>query len=176
MQVTEAGVGTQTIPHSMAETNDPHAQGMLAMLSTFSAGMIAFLSGLVALITKTWESSELPLGISMVAASFFEYFSYFGIAIVAVSALLFAFGTILGNSYNGSQCYSFLTGRTKLSVYYGVTVVVIFLGTISHVKLVWSIIDLGLVCLVLPHVSALLVYAFKREKFASSISIDKLSA
>jgi AGCS family alanine or glycine:cation symporter len=176
MQVTEAGVGTQTIPHSMAETNDPHAQGVLAMLSTVSAGLIAFLSGLVALITKTWESDQLPLGISMVAASFYEYFSYFGIAIVAVSALLFAFGTILGNSYNGSQCYSFLTERKKLSVYYGITVVVIFLGTISHVKLVWSIIDLGLVCLVLPHVSALLVYVFRREKFAPSMNIDKLSA
>ena len=65
-QTCEAGVGTQTIPHSMAETNDPVAQGTLAMLSTYTAGIIAFLSGIVALITETWLDPQYPLGISMV--------------------------------------------------------------------------------------------------------------
>jgi len=160
-QVTEAGVGTQTIPHSMAETNDPHSQGMLAMLSTYSAGMIAFLSGCVALITNTWQNPELPLGISMVAASFEMYFSYFGIAIVAISTLLFAFGTILGNSYNGSQCFDYLTKGRGVYAYYIGSVILIFLGTIADAKNVWSYIDFGLAFIVLPHMTALIIYAYK---------------
>lgn len=162
IQATEAGVGTQTIPHSMAETNDPHAQGILAMLSTYTAGIIAFLSGCVCLVTDTWQDPNLPLGISMMASSFQIYFSYAGIAIVAISTLLFAFGTILGNSYNGSQCFSYLVESKKTHYYYIGTVIVIFIGTISGVKIVWSLIDIGLACLVLPHMAALMLYTYKK--------------
>ena len=163
MQVTEAGVGTQTIPHSMAETDDAHFQGMLAMLSTYTAGIISFLSGYVALITETWQDPELPLGISMVAASFEMYFSFFGIAIIAISTLLFGLGTILGNSYNGSQCYSYLTHNRGIRYYYIGTALIIFIGTIAEVKSVWSFIDFGLALLVVPHMYALILYAYKNS-------------
>lgn len=162
-QANESGVGTQTIPHSMAETNDPIAQGMLAMLSTYTAGMIAFVSGCVALVTETWQDPQLPMGISMVAASYHQYFSSFGIAIVAVSSLLFAFGTILGNSYNGTQCFGYLIDKSKIYYYYLATAVIIFIGTISGAKLVWSVIDIIMACMVLPHMAALMVYAYKQS-------------
>lgn len=160
-QATEAGVGTQTIPHSMAETSDPVAQGMLAMFSTFASGFIAFLSGCVALITKTWQDPDLPLGISMVAASFEQYFSYFGIGIVAISGLLFGFGTILGNCYNGSQCYSYLTENKKSRYYLIATALMIFVGAVSEVKTIWSVIDLILAFMVVPHMAALLLHAYR---------------
>lgn len=163
-QITEAGVGTQTIPHSMAETEDHKAQGMLAMLSTYTAGLLAFLSGCVALMTETWQNPELPLGISMVAASFQMYFSYFGIGIVAISTFLFAFGTILGNSYNGSQCFSYLADSKKTIYYYLATAMVVFIGTVSGVKLVWTIIDVGLACLVLPHMAALIIHSYQKSE------------
>lgn len=164
IHATEAGVGTQSIPHSMAETNDPRAQGALAMLSTFTAGIISFLSGCVALVTETWQDPELPLGISMVARSFQIYFSYFGIAIVTISTLLFAFGTILGNSYNGSQCFGYLTDNKRINLYYLGTALVIFLGSILETKTIWSLIDFGLVFLVVPHMAALILYVYKGEK------------
>ncbi len=91
VQATEAGLGTQTIPHSMAETADPKAQGALAMLSTFSAGALTFLSGCVALITQTWQDPSLSLGIGMVTASYEQYFSVAGVVIVAIMAILFGF-------------------------------------------------------------------------------------
>lgn len=164
MQCTEAGVGTQTIPHSMAETNDPVAQGMMAMVSTYTAGLIAFISGFVSLITETWQDPSLPLGISMVAASFNMYFSYFGIVIVAISAFLFAFGTILGNSFNGSQCFLYMASNQRLRYYYIGTAVMIFFGTISSVKIVWSVVDLILASLVIPHIAALMLYVSKRPQ------------
>jgi AGCS family alanine or glycine:cation symporter len=160
VQATEAGLGTQTIPHSMAETTDPQAQGALAMLSTFSAGGIAFLSGCVALITETWKDPTLPLGISMVTHSYEQYFSWVGIMIVAISALLFGFGTILGNSYNGSQCYGYLTqNKNKKRYHYcylAVTLLAVFLGSLGEVKLVWSCIDIVLVFIAVPHMLGLL--------------------
>jgi len=167
-QSTEAGVGTQAIPHAMAETKDPVAQGTLAMLSTYTAGLVAFLSGCVSLITQTWQDPQLPLGMSMVAASFELYFSVFGIAIVAVSTLLFGFGTILGNSYNGSQCFGYLTENKKIRYYYIATAFMIFVGAISEVKTLWSMIDIVLACMALPHMTALIVSTCRKS---SSVEI-----
>ncbi len=162
-QATEAGVGTQTIPHSMAQTNDPVAQGMLAMVSTYTAGLVSFISGLVILLTGTWQDPEIPVGISMMASAFHQYFSYSGIAIVAISTFLFAFGTILGNSFNGSQCFGYLVDGKHVKYYYISMAVVIFVGTIMEVSLVWSLIDIALVFLVVPHMVALVIFAHKRS-------------
>jgi len=162
-QATEAGVGTQTIPHSMAQTDDPIAQGMLAMVSTYTAGFVAFISGLVVLLTGTWQDPEIPLGISMMASSFYQYFSYPGIAVVAISTFLFAFGTILGNSFNGSQCFGYLAKSNRVKYYYIALALFIFLGTISEVKMVWSLIDIALIFLVLPHMLALIIFSYKRS-------------
>jgi AGCS family alanine or glycine:cation symporter len=161
VQATESGVGTQTIPHSMAETGDPRAQGALAMLSTFSAGGVAFLSGCVALITNTWQDPSLPLGMSMVVASYQYYFSLGGVVIVAVSALLFGFGTILGNGFNGSQCYSYLTKNRQKTYYLLVTAMMVFLGAIGEVKTVWSMVDVLLALIAVPHMAALLLSVHK---------------
>lgn len=161
IQTCEAGIGTQTIPHSMAQTDDPISQGTLAMLSTYTAGCIAFLSGIVALITQTWLNPELPLGISMVASSFQQYFSSIGIVIVVISTFLFAFGTILGNSYNGSQCFHYLTDNKKTPYYLALTACMIFLGSIAEVKTVWSLVDIVLAGIAIPHMTALVLYIYR---------------
>lgn len=172
-QASEAGVGTQAIPHSMAETKDPALQATLAMLSTYTAGFVAFLSGCVALITKTWQNPDLPLGMSMVAASFNQYFSYFGVAIVAICTILFGFGTILGNSYNGSQCYGYLTDNKKGRYYLVATAIMIFIGAISEVKTIWSVVDIVLACMAIPHMAALMLYAHRKK--AQELLVSKPS-
>lgn len=157
-QATEAGVGTQTIPHSMTNSNDAISQGTLSMISTYTAGFLSFISGCVVLVTGTWQDPELPLGISMMAASFYMYFSYFGLAIIAVCAFLFGFGTCLGNSYNGSQCFIYLTDPKKLRYYFVLSSLMIFLGSIADVKIVWSVIDIFLAGMAIPHMFALMKY------------------
>lgn len=164
IQSNEAGIGTQTIPHSMAETKDPVMQGALAMLSTYTAGFVAFLSGCVALITNTWQDPHLPLGISMVAASFEQYFSFIGIAIVAGSTLLFAFGTILGNCYNGSQCFGYLSQNRGIHYYFVAATLMVFLGALAEVKTLWSLMDIVLAAMALPHMAGLVLYAFKKPE------------
>lgn len=164
IQACEAGIGTQAIPHSMAETKDPMTQGALAMLSTYTAGILAFITGCVVLVTNTWTSPDLPLGISMMAAAFQQYFSSFGIAILVLSTFLFGFGTILGNSYNGSQCFAYLTAGKKRPLFLIGTALMIFLGAISEVKTFWSFMDLILASMAVPHMIALLRHAIKTQK------------
>jgi len=165
MQTNEAGVGTQAFPHAMAETTDPEMQASLAMLSTYTAGFLAFLSGCVALLTKTWQNPDLPLGISMVAASFQLYFSHMGIAIIAVCTVLFVFRTILGNCYNAGACIAYLTEDQNKKRYMLATSVMIFLGCIGEAKTVWSLVDIILAFIVVPHMTALMLHAH-RTKYA----------
>ena len=122
----EAGLGTQTIPHSMAETDKPYEQATLAMASTYTAGFIAILSGLVALISDTWQNPHLTVGIDMVAASFQLYFAEWGFAIIAICATLFGLGTVLGNCFNGTHCFQYLTKNRYTKLFYVGSAVVIF--------------------------------------------------
>ena len=158
----EAGVGTQTIPHSMAETSGAFDQGILSMIATYSAGFICILSSLVALFTESWLNPELGLGIDMVAHSFQTYFSTIGLIIVAVSAFLFAFGTILGNGFNGSQCFIFLTKNRYLTLYYIATGILVFVGCIIDVAAIWSIVDFMLVPVLVPHILSVVYLSYKQ--------------
>ncbi len=167
-QACEAGIGTQAIPHAMAETEDPNTQAALSMISTYTAGLVAFLSGCVALITKTWQDPTIPLGISMVATSFKLYFSSFGIAIVGISTFLFGIGTILGNSYNGSQCFGYLTDNKKLHYYLIGTTMMIFIGAIAEVRAFWSFMDIFLASTAVPHMAALIMYTAKKSELTTS--------
>lgn len=160
-QATEAGIGTQTIPHSMTDSEDAIAQGTLSMISTYTAGFVAFLSGCVVLVTDTWQNPGLPMGISMVAASFHMYFSNTGLVVVAFCTFLFGCGTSLGNSYNGSQCFIYLAGIKRIHYYFIFSACVIFVGAITEVKTFWSVIDVFLAGMAIPHMFALMKYAYK---------------
>jgi AGCS family alanine or glycine:cation symporter len=98
---------------------------------------------------------------SMVAASFQIYFSSMGVFAVASSALVFAFGTILGNSYNGSEAFKYLSKGRNIKFYYVATALLIFLGAISDVKMVWALTDIVLACMALPHMAALILHVVK---------------
>ncbi len=157
-QATEAGIGTQTIPHSMTDSEDAVAQGTLGMISTYTAGFVAFLSGCVVLVTGTWEDPALSMGISMMAASFHMYFGNIGLAVVAFCTLLFGFGTILGNSFNGSQCFAYLADPERVRYYFILCACMIFVGAIAEVQILWSIIDIFLAGMAIPHMFALMRY------------------
>jgi len=163
LQSSEAGIGTQTIPHSMSETKCPRNQGILSMAATYSAGLISILSGLVILLSGTLEDNTLPLGISMVVEAFRQSYLHAGTLIVMLSTLLFAFGTILGNSYNGGECFRFLSKNRYIKIYYVFTIVGIFIGSVCDVSIIWTMTDFFLAPLAVSHIVAIVYLAWKRE-------------
>jgi len=169
IQANEAGIGTQTFPHSMVETDPAIDQEILAMVSTYTAGFVAFLSGVVALLTNTWQDPELSLGMSMVAASFQQYFAEIGIFLLVFSVLLVAVGTILGNSYNGGKCFEYVTDMRYRTVYFVGTALMLFVGAVVDAKLLWSRIDIVLACMALIHTTVLLRHLFRSSVVAQKI-------
>ncbi len=159
----EAGLGFPTIPHSMSKSKVPVNQGILSMLSVYSNGFLCILSGLTVLLTETWLDPDLGIGINILAKSFTIYFHSPGIVILMFSALLFAFGTIVGNSYNGSQCYLYATKNQGLKYYYIFIAIVVFIGSISEVESLARITDFCLIPLAIPNVLGILILAFKKS-------------
>lgn len=168
-QASEAGVGTATIPHSMAQVDDPITQGVLAMLSTYSVGFVCLLSGLVVLITNT-VNINIPMGINMLTKSFSMYTpNFIGSLILILCTFLFAIGSIIGNSYNGSQGFLYLTNNKYLNIYYLAMGITIFLGSVFSVELVWSAIDFFVIPTALINIFAVIYLLFKRKDLFKKI-------
>ncbi|MFH1461810.1 MAG: amino acid carrier protein [bacterium] len=168
-QASEAGVGTATIPHSMTRTKDPINQGILAMLSTYAVGLVCILSGLVVLLTDTWQSN-IPMGINMLAKSFSMHTpNILASGVLILCTFLFALGSIIGNSYNGSQGFLYVTKNRFLNWYYVAMGIILFLGSIFSVELVWSIIDFFVIPVALINIFAVIILLFKRKDLFSKI-------
>jgi AGCS family alanine or glycine:cation symporter len=164
LQANEAGVGTSTFPHSMAETKDPVRQGILAMVSVYSNGFICLLTGLMVLVSGVWGDPNVTPDISMLSKIMEVHFGFLGPALLAVCAFLFAYGTILGNAYNGSQCFLYVTKNRWLYFYYFMAAVSVFLGTLFGVKFVWTMIDFFIIPVAVPHMIGIVILALKKDK------------
>ncbi len=171
-QNNEAGMGTSAIPHSMAATKNPLTQGILSMVAIYSHGLLCFLSGLVVLLTGTWKNLSIPTGINIVGTSFGYYFSTIGPIVLGFSAILFAYTTILGNSYYGSQCFSFITKNKYTKSYYWLMAILIPLGTIFDVKLIWVITDFFVLAVALPNTIGILILSFRRRDLFKTESLE----
>jgi AGCS family alanine or glycine:cation symporter len=162
-QANEAGVGTATIPHSMSQSNSPFTQGVLAMASVFSNGIICLLSGLAILLGTNWTAPGTIFDAQLMAQAFSNHFNEFGAILIGASAFLFAFGTILGNCYNGSQCFSYVTNKRFIVVYQVFCALAVLLGTLFDLRYVWGFTDFFIIPVVIPHIIGIVVLAYKRR-------------
>ena len=158
----EAGMGIAPIPHSMAETDNATNQGILSIVSVYSNGILCLLSGLTVLVTGVWQEPGMAFDINMIVKAISLYFPMVGPVVLSSCAILFAFTTILGNGYNGSQCFLYATKNKYLYYYYALIALIIFLGSIAEVKLVWSISDFFVIPVACIHIAGLIFISFKK--------------
>ena len=166
IQSNELGTGTATFPHSVAEAN-PTAQASLAMMAVYSNGFLCLLSGLTVLVTGAWQESGATFDVTMFAKILKTYYSFFGPLLLSTCASLFAFGTILGNCFNGSQCFLYFTKNRWLNIYYGFSAASILLGSVLDVKFVWSVVDFFILPVAIPHIIAIVIIAFRNRSIFS---------
>jgi AGCS family alanine or glycine:cation symporter len=148
----------------MAETSNPTHQGILAMISVYSNGVLCLLSGLTVLVTGAWKLPGAKFDITMLTGIIDSHFPTIGPIILILSAFLFAYGTILGNGYNGSQCFLYVTNNRWVKFYYVLSAIVIFLGCISDVKFVWTVVDFLILPVAIPNTIGIILLAFKHKE------------
>lgn len=161
VQANEAGVGTSTIPHSMSHGHTPQQQGLLAMASVYSNGLLCVLTGLTVLVTGAWQAPDAVFDVTLLANIFVDHFPLVGAWPLGVCAFLFAFGTIIGNCYNGSQCFLYLTRAKHLIWYQAAAGLAVFVGALANLRLVWSFCDFLLVPVVLINIMAVVLLVWR---------------
>jgi alanine or glycine:cation symporter, AGCS family len=157
--ITESGMGTAAIPHSLANVEKPTDQGILAMISVFADTALCLLSGLLVLTTDFWRIDYISN--LLMYKVFDQSLPIIGRPLVVITIILFAIGTIIGNSFNGRQSFAALTKYKGLNYYYFFVCTVVFFGAVSDVPLVWEIIEVLMPLVAIPNVLSLLYLSIR---------------
>ena len=109
----EAGVGSASIAHSAAKTNEPVSEGIVALLEPFiDTVVVCTMTALVLIFTGFAADSQGLEGAELTSAAFSQQFSWFQY-VLTIAIILFAFSTMVSWSYYGLKAWTYLFGRTK---------------------------------------------------------------
>lgn len=151
----EAGLGSAAIAHAAAKTDNPIAQGHVAMLGTFiDTIIICTMTGLVIITSGVWTSGE--TGAALTSLGFASAIPG-GAEIVAVALAVFAFTTVLGWSYYGERCVQYLFGPAAIWPYRIVWVLALPVGATFNLGLIWLIADTLNAMMAIPNLIGLLI-------------------
>lgn len=166
----EAGLGSAPIAHAAAQTDDPVRQGMVAMLGTFiDTLLVCSVTGFAILLTGSWMSGEQGAPLSIMA---FQQAIPGGGWLVTIALSLFAFTTLLGWSYYGERCVSYLFGERALTLFRVVWVLAIPVGALAQLNMIWLVADVLNALMALPNLIALLLLS----PLVFRLTRDRLSA
>lgn len=116
-----AGVGDAPIAHSIVKTNRPATEGLVAGLEPFvDTVILCSMTALTIVVTGAWQNpaSAGMNGVAITSQAFGSAVWWFPY-VLTVAVVLFAFTTILSNSYYGMKafCYFFKDNRIAENVY-----------------------------------------------------------
>ncbi|QFU24618.1 sodium:alanine symporter family protein [Shewanella eurypsychrophilus] len=164
----EAGLGSAPIAHASAQTNNPVAQGLVAMLGTFIDTLIVCsITGLAIIVSGAWTSGENGAALTSLA---FSTALPMGNYVVAIALSVFAFTTILGWSVYSEKCVQYLFGVKAVKPFRILWILVVPLGAISSLDFIWLLADTLNAMMAIPNLIALallspVVFSLTREYF-----------
>jgi AGCS family alanine or glycine:cation symporter len=161
----ESGMGSAPIVASAASTRNPARQALVSMTGTFwDTVVVCLLTGLVLVSTMIGNADlsaaimagDITKGAALTSAAFAEI-PFVGTPILVIGMVLFAYSTILGWSYYGNRCVTFLFGKRAIKPYQVLYLIVAFLGAIGIGDLVWTISDITNALMALPNIVVVLL-------------------
>ena len=164
----EAGMGSTPHAHAQANVAVPHEQGCVAMIGVFiDTFVVLTLNALVVICTLYTPDGPLANGYTgavtevinktnLAQTAFGVVFGEsLGAKFVAIALFFFAFSTVLGWNMFGKINTEYLFGKAGVRVYTIISLVFIFLGTLTSSDLVWELSDMFNQLMVLPNVIGL---------------------
>jgi len=153
----ESGMGSAPIAAAAAKTNQPAKQALVSMSGTFLDTLIVCsLTALALASTGTWVSGETGVALTMQAFSA-GLPGNWGVFIVTLSAVTFAFSTILAWEYYGEKCFEYLFGDKWIHLYRYLWVLFVFVGSLVKLELVWNFSDAMNALMAVPNLIGLVL-------------------
>ncbi len=167
----EAGVGSASIAHAAAKTDEPVSEGIVALLEPFiDTVLICTMTGLVIVITGVYENPEFA---GLVAADdgaaltsrALRTVSWWFPYVLCLAVMLFAYSTMISWSYYGERCWSLLFGSRTAIIYKMAFLGFVFLGSIVTPTNVKDFADLMILSLAFPNILGVIMLSgrVKRE-------------
>ena len=164
----EAGMGSTPHAHALANVQNPHEQGVVAMIGVFIDTFIVLtLNALVIISTLYTADGPLANGYTgavtetinktnLAQTAFGTIFGgNIGAMFVAICLFFFAFSTVLSWNMFGKVNVVYLFGKKAAAAYSVIALIFIFLGTQVSNDLVWELTDAFNYLMVLPNALAL---------------------
>ena len=171
----EAGMGTESLVHGAAKTNEPIREGLVAMIGPILDTLIVCTAtALMILIAGTWQS-DASQGVTLTANAFSTLLGPAGTVVVFVCVLCFATTTIFTYSFYGSQCASYVFGTKYINAYRLVFVLSIVLIAVVSIESAVSLIDGSFALMAIPTMVSAILLA-PRVLAAAKIYFAKLDA
>ncbi|MBQ9642822.1 MAG: sodium:alanine symporter family protein [Lachnospiraceae bacterium] len=176
----ESGMGSAPLVASAAQTRNSKRQAMVSMTGTFwDTVVICLMTGLVLVssIIKHPQIDGLSGNGSELTSMAFSMIPHFGLPVLVVGLITFAFSTILGWYYYGERCAVYLFGEKVILGYKILWVAGVFLGSLVELNLIWDIADLLNGLMAIPNIIAVLllskVIADETKKYSGEHLMDK---
>ena len=147
----EAGVGSASIAHSAAATDEPVREGIVALLEPFiDTIVVCTMTGLVVVITGAYESGT-EEGVLMTSKAFATVLPWFP-KVLSLAVFLFAFSTMISWSYYGERCWTFLFGSQFSMLYKVLFLAFVVLGSVLKLGSVIDFSDLMILGMSFPNI------------------------
>jgi alanine or glycine:cation symporter, AGCS family len=156
----EAGVGSASIAHSAAATNEPVSEGIVALLEPFiDTIIVCSMTGLVVVITGAYLDTSLD-GVAMTAAAFGSVIPWFPV-LLSIAVFFFAFSTMISWSYYGERCAIYLFGENASQPYKLIFLFFIVMGSTIKLGNVLDFSDLMILGMAFPNILGLFLLSGK---------------
>lgn len=168
----EAGLGTGSIAHACADTDNAVHQGMFGIFEVFmDTIVICTLTGLVILLAAPNISYGQAAGAELTISGFTATYGGWVSILTAIAMCCFAFSTIIGWGLYGSRCIEFLGGEKFVRPFLVVYSFVSIVGATMNLGLLWNISDTFNGLMAVPNLIALLMLSGHVKKLA--IEVDQ---
>jgi AGCS family alanine or glycine:cation symporter len=165
----EAGIGSASIAHSAAKTEEPVSEGIVALLEPFvDTVVICTMTALVIIFSGYWDDHSGVTGVQLTSAAFGSVFPWFPYLLL-VAVTLFAFSTLISWSYYGLKGFDYLLGGFGKKIFgtrkvTNVVYQLFFLGCIivgasSDIQAVTDFSDMMILCMAFPNIVGLVILA-----------------
>lgn len=155
----EAGIGSASIAHSAAKTDEPISEGVVALLEPFiDTVVICTMTALVIIITGEYQNQMAGTqeAISLTSRAFGSVISWFPY-VLSIAVILFALSTMISWSYYGLKAWTFLFGESRASdiTYKAIFCLFIIVGSAIQAKSVFDFGDAMIFAMCFPNILGL---------------------
>lgn len=140
---SEAGLGTCTIASSLSQNKDIRKQCFIQMLGVYITSIfVCGITGLVILNSNYYMNSFSDVnGIEITKYAFSYNIGTIGDYVIFITIFLFSLSSIISCYYDGEVCFKYL-GFKNVLILKIITVVIIFVGSITSSLFLWEFIDI----------------------------------